>query len=72
MGVWYKKADCGGWPFCFMDRYDAFTVAGLVLLAFGLYWIYAPLAAVVPGVFLVVVGVVGAWGKGNGEGGSQQ
>ena len=43
-----------------MDRYDVLTLAGLVLLAVGL-WLYSPtLALVVVGLALIAIGIYGA------------
>lgn len=44
----------------FVNRYDFAALSGLILTAVGLYMIYPPLALIVPGVFLVVAGVLGS------------
>lgn len=47
-------------PFLFpVDKYDLISLTGLILTAVGLHMIYPPLALVIPGVLLMVVG---AWG----------
>ena len=43
-----------------MDRWDVMALAGLVLVGVGLWFVYWPLALIVPGVVLLVVGLVGA------------
>lgn len=43
-----------------MDIYDALGICGLILLAAGLYFVYPPLALIVPGAALVVAAVAGA------------
>ena len=43
-----------------MDRYDLIFLVGLGLVATGLVWVWWPLALIVPGVILLVVGLVGA------------
>ena len=48
-----------------MDRYDVMVLLGLGLLAGGLWWIYPPLALVVPGALVLIAGVVGAWTNGK-------
>ena len=47
-----------------VDRYDVIAVAGLLLLAMGLIWVWWPLALIVPGVVLLAIGVIGAMGRG--------
>jgi hypothetical protein len=41
------------------DWYDALIILGLLLLTIGVYFVYAPLALIVPGALLLVYGVVG-------------
>lgn len=43
-----------------VDRYDLIFVVGLVLVSVGLVWVWWPLALIVPGVVLVLVGLAGA------------
>jgi hypothetical protein len=43
-----------------MDRFDVLFLLGLVMVGWGLYLVYPPLALIVPGVVLGVVGLVGA------------
>ena len=43
-----------------MDKYDFVTLFGLILVAAGLYFVYWPLALIVPGVVFVVIGVIAA------------
>ena len=40
---------------------DVVGLVGLGLLAYGLWWIYWPLAFVVPGAVLTAVALIGAW-----------
>jgi hypothetical protein len=40
---------------------DISIFAGIILLAIGLYMVYAPLALIIPGLFLVYLG----WPKGK-------
>ena len=47
-----------------IDRYDVIAVAGLLLLAMGLIWVWWPLALIVPGVVLLAIGLIGAMGRG--------
>lgn len=47
-----------------MDRWDGLAGVGLVMVGVGLWFIYWPLALIVPGALLVIVGVMGAR---NGE-----
>lgn len=46
--------------FSFMDIYDALGALGLILVAVGLYFVYPPLALIVPGAVLVAVALAGA------------
>ncbi len=46
--------------FSFMDIYDALGIGGLILLAAGLYFVYPPLALIVPGAVVLVLAVAGA------------
>ena len=43
-----------------MDRYDVIFMLGLVLVAAGLWFGWWPLALMVPGGILLVVGLAGA------------
>lgn len=49
-----------------MDRWDGIALVGLVMVGVGLWFVYWPLALIVPGVALVGLGVVGA-ARGGGE-----
>ena len=49
----------------FMDTLDAIGLAGLLLLAVGLWFVYWPLALIVPGAVLLVVALAGAARKGR-------
>lgn len=49
-----------------MDIYDAMGAIGLVILAAGLYFLYPPLALIVPGAVLLIAAVAGAARKGRG------
>ena len=44
-----------------MGLNDVVGLVGLGLLAYGLWWIYWPLAFVVPGAVLTAVALIGAW-----------
>ena len=48
-----------------MDLYDGFALIGLGLLSAGLYFVYWPLALIVPGVILLAVGLAGATRRGG-------
>ena len=48
-----------------MDTFDAIGIAGLVLLAAGLWFVYWPLALIVPGAVLLGVALAGAARKGK-------
>lgn len=41
-----------------MDRYDGLVLVGLGMVGVGLWWVYPPLALIVPGAFLATLGVV--------------
>ena len=43
-----------------MDRWDGLALVGLVMMGVGLWFVYWPLALIVPGVGLVALGVAGA------------
>jgi CHASE2 domain-containing sensor protein len=43
-----------------MDRWDGIALVGLVMVGVGLWFVYWPLALIVPGAALVGLGVVGA------------
>lgn len=43
-----------------MDRWDVVALAGLALMAAGLYFIYWPLALLVPGAALLLLAIFGA------------
>ena len=43
-----------------MDRWDVMALAGVVLVGVGLWFVYWPLALIVPGVLLIALGVAGA------------
>lgn len=45
-----------------MSRYDIIFLVGLVLVTAGFYFVWPPLALIVPGVAFCVVGVFGARG----------
>ena len=49
-----------------VDLFDVIAAVGLVLLAVGLVFVWWPLALVVPGAILVVVGLAGAILQGRG------
>lgn len=51
------------------DIFDFLSFFGLVLMAIGLYFVYPPLALMVPGVLVFGLGVVGAWQRGKRGGG---
>ena len=42
------------------DRYDVIAALGLALLSAGLVWVWWPLALIIPGALLLVIGVIGA------------
>lgn len=48
-----------------MDRWDWIALVGLALVAAGLWFVWWPLALIVPGVVLLVVGIVGAVVRGR-------
>lgn len=43
-----------------MDKWDALALAGLVMVGVGLYFVYWPLALIVPGAALVALAIFGA------------
>jgi hypothetical protein len=43
-----------------MDRWDVVALAGLVMVGVGLWFVYWPLALIVPGLVLAALGVLGA------------
>lgn len=49
-----------------VDRADVLAAVGLLLLAAGLYLVYAPLALIVPGALLLLVAGAGALRGGKG------
>lgn len=51
--------------FSFMDTFDALGIIGLVLLAAGLWFVYWPLALIVPGAVLLGVALAGAARRGR-------
>lgn len=56
-----------------MDRWDGIALVGLVMVGVGLWFVYWPLALIVPGVGLVAVGVMGARnGRSNEERGERE
>ena len=48
-----------------MDRWDVVALVGLGLVGAGLWFVYWPLALIVPGAVLVVVGILGARNAGS-------
>jgi len=50
------------------DLFDLMALAGLVMLGVGLWWIWPPLALVVPGALLLAIGLVAAWLRGGRPG----
>jgi hypothetical protein len=51
-----------------MDRKDAITLAGLLMLSGGLYFVYPPAALIVPGFYFVLMGTIATvitWIKAN-------
>lgn len=50
-----------------MDRWDMIALVGLALVGVGLWFVYWPLALIVPGVVLVGVGLFGARNSAGGE-----
>lgn len=60
-----------------MDRWDGLALVGLVMVGVGLWFVYWPLALIVPGAGLVGLGVMGArnaggkGGRGAGEQGNR-
>ena len=49
------------------DKYDAIALLGLLLLTSGVYFVFAPLALIVPGALLILFGVVGGINDGRTE-----
>ncbi len=47
------------------DLSDLIAISGLALLAGGLYFVYPPLALIVPGLTLLLVGLVAGWRSGG-------
>ena len=43
-----------------IDRYDVVALLGVLLITGGCYLVYPPLALIVPGVLLLVLGLLGA------------
>lgn len=43
-----------------MDKFDVVFLLGLLLIAVGLYFVYWPLALIVPGCVLLILGIWGA------------
>ncbi len=52
-----------------MDRWDVMALVGLGMVGVGLWFVYWPLALIVPGVVLLAVGIFGAR---NGTGDERQ
>lgn len=50
-----------------IDGYDVLIVLGIGGMAAALYFIYEPLALLVPSVVVLLIGLVGAWNAGRGE-----
>lgn len=50
-----------------MDSYDGLALIGLILLTVGVYFVYAPLALIVPGVALLISGIYGGRSAGRSE-----
>ena len=48
-----------------MDRWDVVALVGLVMVGAGLWFVYWPLALIVPGAGLVVAGILGARNAGS-------
>lgn len=49
-----------------VDLYDLIAALGLVLLGVGFWWVYPALGLIVPGALLLILGVLGAVGRGRG------
>jgi hypothetical protein len=43
-----------------VNKYNFAALIGLLLLAYGLYMIYHPLALIIPGTLLIIAGIMGA------------
>jgi hypothetical protein len=43
-----------------IDRYDIAAIVGLALVTIGVYFIYEPLALIVPGLLLLAFSIIGA------------
>lgn len=50
-----------------VDRWDILALVGLVMVGVGLWFVYWPLALIVPGVALIALAVIGAGNRGNSE-----
>jgi len=48
-----------------MDRFDVMAVLGVALLSGGGYFIFPPLALLIPGIALIIAGILGARGAGG-------
>lgn len=48
-----------------IDASDVLIVMGLLLLGAGLWWLSPPLALIIVGTVLLLVGLVGAWLRGK-------
>lgn len=46
-----------------IDANDVVALVGLGLLGYGLWWVYWPLAFIVPGVLLLMVAMASAWSR---------
>ena len=53
------------WP-SWLGVHDIVGLAGLGLLAYGLWWMWPPLAFIVPGAVLVLLSLLAAWKQGRG------
>jgi len=53
--------------FCFMAKYldDILILSGLILLGVGLWLLHPPLALIILGAILLLIGLVAAWRKGT-------
>lgn len=50
-----------------IDKFDIIALGGLILLTIGVFFVYEPLALIVPGVLLLCFGVVGGLNNGRSE-----